>query len=204
VVPREALPEPFRAPLVGAWIGREGHIVHYPVIGGFAVNLVAIVADPSPSGGWGDPAKADAVRTPFKGWAKDVRDALAVPGETWRTWALHDRPPLRRWSRGPITLIGDAAHPMLPFLAQGGAMGIEDAHALAEEMIVQPGRADLAFEAFWRQRIARTLAMQKAARKNGRIFHMAGPSAMVRDLVLNMMPEPLLIRRQDWIYGFRK
>lgn len=203
VVPREALPASFRAPVVGAWIGRHGHVVHYPVIGGFAVNLVAIVTDKSPSSGWGEPAKAEDVRRPFRDWCKDIRDALAIPTETWRSWALHDRPPTNRWSRGPVTLVGDAAHPMLPFLAQGGAMGIEDAHALAEEMVIEPGRPDMAFQAYQKRRQARTRAIQKAARKNARIFHMAGLPAIVRDAVLGVAPTGYLSRRQDWIYGYR-
>lgn len=204
VVPRESLPEAFRQPIVGAWLGPQGHVVHYPVIKGFSVNLVAIVADATWSRGWAEPASAEHIRAAFSSWARDVRDALAVPKETWRSWALFDRPSTPPPNgAGSTTLIGDAAHPMLPFLAQGGGMAIEDAAALADEYVVNPGRPQAAFRALESIRSPRVAAVQKAARNNGRIFHMSGLPAKVRDSVLTRMSSDMLVRRFDWLYGYR-
>ncbi|MCB1492542.1 MAG: FAD-dependent monooxygenase [Rhodobiaceae bacterium] len=201
VVPRDLLPEPFRQTIVGAWVGKEGHVVHYPVITGFAVNIVVIIRDRSSAEGWGAPALGKDVTRHFGTWAKVVQDALEVPGEIWRSWALHDRTPGMFRGHGVATLIGDAAHPTLPFMAQGGAMGIEDADLLAEEYVSHPGRPDIAFRRFEGQRNARVARIQKAARKNASIFHMRGPLASARDLSLSLMPQSMLIRRYDWLYG---
>lgn len=203
VVSRDLLPPRIRENIVGAWIGRTGHVVHYPVISGFAVNLVAITTDNEETRGWNEPVPADVVEKRFTEWHKDVVEAVKVPGETWRSWALYDRPPEPFHGHGATTLIGDAAHPMLPFLAQGGAMGIEDAVTLADEFVVHVGRPDLAFRAFEKLRAGRVKAVQKAARKNGRIFHMDGVTGAVRNAVLNRMSPSALMSRYDWIYGHR-
>lgn len=174
VVPRAAA----RAevpPVAAVWTGRGRHLVHYPVRGGREVNLVAVTA----ARDWreetwtapGDPAELAAA---FAGWASPVPELLAAVGETWR-WGLFDRPPRPRWSRGRATLLGDAAHPMPPFLAQGAAMAVEDAAVLAALL---PGAApEAALAAYERRRTRRTAQVQRWSWANARLFHLSGLAA---------------------------
>jgi salicylate hydroxylase len=133
VVPADSVGVHFHVPLVNLWLGWKAHLVHYPVKGGTLVNIVAIVTDTFTKPGWNEPGSREELLARFspRFWAEPARTLLATP-EQWVKWALHDRPPVRRWGMGPVTLLGDAAHPMLPFLAQGAALAIEDAIVLAE------------------------------------------------------------------------
>lgn len=201
VVPASRLIEAFRAPVTGLWLGRDAHLVHYPVRGGREVNIVAIVRDAWRQAGWNAAASANELAPRFARFAPVARALIAIP-ERWQKWALFDRPPGRPRRQGPVTLIGDAAHPMLPFLAQGGAMAIEDAAVLAhalehDEDIV---RALRAYEQARRHRVARA---QRAARLNSWGYHLAGPLGMARDGVLGALGGESLLRRYDWLYGWR-
>jgi salicylate hydroxylase len=115
-----------REPQVNLWIGPGGHLVHYPIRAGAAVNIVAVTSDDWQSTQWSTAADRDEMlaRFPPLLWASEARDLLAAP-ERRQKWALYDRAPSTNWGHGPVTLLGDAAHPMLPFLAQGAAMAIE-------------------------------------------------------------------------------
>ena len=110
-----------------------------------------------------------------------------------------DIAPLPRWSKGPVTLVGDAAHATLPFLAQGGGMAIEDGVALARHLALTPDPA-LAFKAYEAERLARCTRIQRTSRHNGRVYHLGGPAAFARNLALATMGNRL-IRRYDWIYS---
>jgi salicylate hydroxylase len=114
--------------MVNLWLGRRSHLVHYPVAGGRLINLVAIADDNWHDQGWSTRSAPTDVLARYRlgAWSRAARDLIGIP-ERWLKWALYDRPPLGRWGDGPITLLGIAAHPMLPFLAQGAAMAIEDA-----------------------------------------------------------------------------
>jgi salicylate hydroxylase len=204
-VPAAAVAPRWREPEVHLWLGRGAHLVHYPVMGGAAVNIVAIAHDPWESMGWSTPGTREEVLTQFPAgsWAASARDLLAIP-ERWLKWALYDRPPLGRWGFGPVTLLGDAAHPMLPFLAQGAAMAIEDAAVLADALAKTPADPERALRAYEKERRPRTARIQQAARRNGRIYHLAGPLALLRNLVMRVLVGgDLLIRRYDWIYDWR-
>ena len=128
LIPADSVEEEFRAPDVQVWLGRNAHVVHYPVKGGSLINIVAIVNDSWAEAGWSADGQRDELLAHYSpwNWCEPVREFLAVP-ERWQKWALYDLPPLGTWGTGPVTLLGDAAHPMLPFLAQGAAMAIEDA-----------------------------------------------------------------------------
>ena len=121
-------------PVAAVWTGPGRHLVHYPIRGGREVNVVAVTAARRwREESWtaaGDPAELAAA---FAGWSPPVSALLGAVAQTWR-WALFDRPARPRWSEGRATLLGDAAHPMLPFLAQGAAMAVEDAVVLAEAL----------------------------------------------------------------------
>lgn len=133
LVPAEGLPERVTDRASVVWIGEDRHIVQYVLRGGSLVNYVAIAAQQEwAEEGWNRPAPLEEVREKFAGWHKDVQSLLsATPADALYKWGLFDRDPLEQWIHGRIALLGDAAHPMLPFMAQGSAMAIEDAAVLA-------------------------------------------------------------------------
>jgi salicylate hydroxylase len=138
----------------------------------------------------------------FANWGADARDLVAAsPG--WNRWALLDRAPESRWSRGRITLIGDAAHAMLPFLAQGASQAIEDGASLAAHLGAAGSGSSLtqALQLYDRARITRTARVQSGARSQGRIFHLSGPLALARDAALRLLPRNAALDRFAWIYG---
>jgi salicylate hydroxylase len=201
VVPASRVIEEFRAPVTGLWLGRDAHLVHYPVKGGREVNIVAIVRDDWHEAGWSAPAKQGELAPRFAAFAAQARALIAIP-ERWQKWALFDRAPGRPRHKGPVTLIGDAAHPMLPFLAQGGAMAIEDAAVLARalERDEDIARALRCYERLRRHRVARA---QREARRNSWGYHLAGPLGFARNAVFGMLGGETLLRRYDWLYGWR-
>jgi salicylate hydroxylase len=139
---------------------------------------------------------------PPNAWSKDARDVLAAP-EIWLRWPLFDRPPISHWGNGPVTLLGDAAHPALPFLAQGAAMAIEDAVVLADCMHATPDAPTQALRLYEDLRLPRTARIQRTARRSGRIYHLGGPAAFARDLMLRNLDGERLLARFDWLYDWR-
>ncbi len=109
----------------------------------------------------------------------------------------------RRWTEGPIALLGDAAHPVLPFLAQGGVMALEDAAVLADALHRSPNDVPAALRRYERRRRPRVAQVAKASRRNGRIYHLSGLPALARDLALRKLPAQRLMTRYDWLYGWR-
>jgi salicylate hydroxylase len=201
-VPADALAPQWRAPMVHLWMGMDSHLVHYPIKGGALINIVAIVDDEWREPGWrasGEPAEV-LRRFARWSWADAARDIVAAP-QRWQKWALFERgKPIG--GSGAVTLLGDAAHPMLPFLAQGGAMAIEDAAVLAASLGGKPDNPAKALRAYERARRKRTAKAQKAARRQGRIYGMTGPEAVIRNMVMRQMGGLKLLARQDWLFGF--
>ncbi len=204
LAPAEEVAAHLREPTVHLWLGKNAHLVHYPVKGGRLINVVAIVHDRWADQGWNAPAEPREVidRFPPTIWPREVQMLLAAP-QRWQKWALYDRNPLRRWGDGPVTMLGDAAHPMLPFLAQGGAMAIEDAAVLGQCLAAMPDNIPHAMRNYERQRRARTARAQRAARHNGTTYHLGGANAALRNLALIVMGGDHLIRRYDWLYGWQ-
>jgi salicylate hydroxylase len=204
MVPADMAPPQMRAPEVTLWLGRKSHVVHYPVQGGRTINVVAIAADAWNHPGWSTEAKPDEVlaRFPAGRWSRHVRDLMGVP-ERWLKWALAERPVLKRWGDEQTTLLGDAAHPTLPFLAQGAAMAIEDAAVLAARLGARPEDPAGAMRQYEADRRARAAQVQKAAFKNGKVYQYGGPDALARDLVMKAMGGARLRNRYDWIYSWR-
>jgi len=204
IVPATQLSPQEREPVVNLWIGPDGHLVHYAVRAGTAVNIVAVAGDRWQSAAWSTGAERDELieRFPAPAWAPAARELLAVP-ECWQKWALCDRIPTTLWGRGPVTLLGDAAHPTLPFLAQGAAMAIEDAAVLARELVRSPGDRNAALRNYETARQPRTARVQHAARHHDIRYHLRQPAAFVRDAVLRALGGERLLTRYDWLYRWR-
>jgi salicylate hydroxylase len=204
LVPAANLPRRFADPVIHLWIGPGGHLVHYPVRAGAAVNIVAVARHPWQSAAWDTPASREEVlaRFPAPQWAGTARDLLAAP-EHWQKWPLSDRAPSRSWGRGPVTLTGDAAHPMLPFIAQGAAMAIEDAAVVARELALMPDDPATALRRYEMARQPRTAQVQRAARRNDWAYHLGFPANHVRDAMLRALGGERLLARYDWLYGCR-
>src|SRR5262249_21792389 len=170
---------------------------------GRLINVVAIVRDDWEEPGWSAPGtRAELLdRFPASQWHASARELLGAP-VYWQKWALADCAPLARWGNGRVTLLGDAAHPMLPFLAQGAAMAIEDAAVLASCIARAPDDTAAALRSYERMRLPRTTRTQAAARRNSTAYHMGGVQAVVRALALRAMGGDRLIRHYDWLYGW--
>lgn len=201
-VPAQILAAEWREPMVSLWLGPNAHLVHYPVAAGAVVNIVAIVRDQWQGTGWSEIGAREELAERFSRWHPAIRKLLTLP-EQWLKWALHDRPPLRRWGEDAVTLLGDAAHPMLPFLAQGAAMAIEDAYVVAACLGENPGEPAAALRRYEALRQARTARMQRAAARNSHIFHLNYLAAAARNLALRAAGEEGLMRRYGWVYDWR-
>lgn len=201
LVPATAVRATFDLQHMGVWLAPGVHVVHYPIRGGTEIAVVVIARDDWSEEGWGAPADPAELMTRTAHLAPDIRSFLGRARE-WRRWALFDPPPLPCWSKGRATLLGDAAHPIMPFLAQGGAMGIEDADCLAEALAATPHSPEAALEAYERVRRPRVARVQAATRRNGWIYHLDGPLAAARNLVLRTASRERLMKTYDWLYGW--
>jgi len=183
VIPLAQVPEHLRENNVVLWAGPKTHLVHYPLHRGEVYNLVVVFHSSRYEEGWdtyGDPSE---LRERFAGQHPKVREFLAMANE-WKMWVLCDREPISRWTQGRVTLLGDAAHPMLQYLAQGGCMAIEDAVVLARSLVEAKGDYNSAFLAYQRERYLRTTRVQLTARMYGDIYH---ATDAVRDLRRQML-----------------
>jgi salicylate hydroxylase len=174
------------------------------------VNIVAVVPDTWNQPGWSAPGDAADIKHRFAQarWSEPASiliDAVAANG--WRKWALFTIPPMAAWHRDAAALLGDAAHAMLPFAAQGAGMAIEDAAVLAQCLDDAASKhADGAAAALARYtglRRARVARVQALAQLNGRIYHLGGAGAVARDLAIKAMGPQRMLARQDWIYNWR-
>lgn len=177
------LPQDLVRPVATVWWGHGKHFVHYYVRRGELVNCVCVIEK---SGweveSWQERGKHSELKADFSGWHGTIQRLIdnMNPDECFK-WALFDRTPLRTWSKGRVTLVGDACHPTLPFVAQGAAMAIEDAAVLADCL---DGADDItkALRQYESRRMRRTARIQEQSRKNARIFHMRPPLSWLRDL----------------------
>jgi salicylate hydroxylase len=201
VVPLDELPEDFHRPETTIWLFRNAHVVHYPVSGGEELAVVVVLDDRHDSGDWSAPVPPSWVQQKMPECAEPLQ-ALILQARAWKQWALHTLPVPRHWTHGPIALLGDAAHPVLPFLAQGGVMALEDAMVVADALH-RFTDVTAALEWYQRQRRPRAVRVARASRRNGRIYHLSGPQALARNLVLRRMPAQRLMARYDWLYGWR-
>jgi salicylate hydroxylase len=184
-------------------MGPRLHVVHYPVRSGQWLNLVAIVhgAKPEPSQDWDQVGHTQALMQAMGAVGRDLLERLAsVPA--WRQWALHDRAPMagaHEMAQGRVALLGDAAHPMRPYLAQGAGMAIEDAQVLAQCFCIDNATVPEQLQAYAGQRWVRNARVQARAIRNGRIFHAQGAVALGRNLSMRLMGERVM--DVPWLYG---
>ncbi|WP_020177968.1 FAD-dependent monooxygenase [Methylopila sp. M107] len=189
-MPANSLPAAFDQACVSVWLGGGAHMVVYPVRRGGRANVVLIGDD-----------SADAPATLVAGWAAPAREAIAAGADGWTPWPLFDRPPDARMQAGRVALVGDAAHPAFPSLAQGAGFAIEDAAVLAR-LVADRGVPE-ALPAYQEARLRRVARMQSAARRQMRIDHLSGVAAKARNAALRLAPDAALIGGLDWIYGWR-
>ena len=205
LVPQADLPEDLRSAVVTAWLGPNFHAVTYPVRGGAWLNAVVVVhgVGEGESDNWSQPAEPEAVAARLDGAALALRDLVQAMG-AWQSWTLFDRPPLRSaalMGAARIALVGDAAHPMRPYLAQGAGMALEDSWCLARELSRPGFSVDQAVQAYANARWQRNARVQKRAARNGVWFHSTGLRAGIRDLGMRALG----VRALDmpWLYGYR-
>ena len=201
VAPR-LLAEQFSAPEITLRLGVKAHLVHYPLRDGAIVNVVAVIESgwrqENGDNPWDGAADRDSLERAFAGWTPDARAMIAAAPE-WRAWPLYDRPALDSFASGRVALIGDAAHPMLPFLAQGAGQAIEDAGALASCLKASSSPVD-ALTAYSKLRAPRAARVQAEARAQARIYHLTGLAALARDFGMRALGAERLLRRFDWLY----
>jgi salicylate hydroxylase len=189
-------------PAVGLWLTPGAHVVHYPVRRGSEVAVVVIAREDWQGREWDAAADLGTLRGHLFGFHRSLGEVL-TPVTEWRKWALYQLPPLPRWCAGRVALMGDAAHPMLPYLAQGGVLALEDALVLGNCLGVHAGdeaRALSLFETLRRKRAGRVQAL---SRRQGRIYHLAPPFAWARDASLRLVPGAWLMAAYDWLYGWQ-
>ena len=185
LIPVDSLPRDLILPDTTVWLGPKKHFVSYHVSGGKNLNCVCLVEqDGWTNESWSERGNIEDLREVYNGWNQTIETLLKIanPNTLYR-WALHDRPPMKQWSKGRIILLGDAAHPMLPFLAQGAAMAIEDGAVLAD-CISSYKDNEKSLKYFEQIRKPRTSFVQLAARRNAKILHLSGLAAFFRNIIM--------------------
>ncbi len=200
VLPIDDVPEHLRINAAVLWAGPKTHLVHYPLRRGELFNIVAVFHSDRYEEGWdsyGDPVE---LSEKFAGEHDSVLQLLEKI-DSWRMWVLCDREPIKTWSKGRVTLLGDAAHPMLQYLAQGACMATEDAVCLASRLVRHDGDFETAFKAYQDDRYLRTGRVQLTARIYGDIYHAAGVTAELRDMMLSGRTPEQAYQGVSWLYG---
>ena len=202
VIPTEAMPEDLRWNAATLWAGPRCHIVHYPLKGGRAFNLVVTYHADAAEAVAGRPVAAEEVRRGFEHVHPRARRVIEH-GRDWRLWVLCDRDPVMGWVDGRVALLGDAAHPMLQYFAQGAAMALEDGVTLAHA-VASHDRIEDALEAYRSERALRTARVVMGSRLIGDlIYHAEGAAAAVRDAAMRAKTPEDWHRTLDWLYGWR-
>lgn len=199
LVPVSRLPEGLIEPVSAVWWGPRKHFVHYYVRRGELVNCVCVVEKQGwEIESWTERGDVDELQSDFSGWHEDIQLLIdqADPDSLYK-WALYDRPPMAVWGRGRVTLLGDACHPTLPFMAQGAAMAIEDGAVLAA-CLKQDDDVASSLRRYEALRRDRTAGIQKGSRRNATVFHLSGIKAWLRNRAVSRASN----KAMDGLYGY--
>jgi 2-polyprenyl-6-methoxyphenol hydroxylase-like FAD-dependent oxidoreductase len=200
VLRRDQVPADLWKPDVVLWAGPRCHFVHYPLRRGELYNLVGVFHSDHYEEGWNAEGSKDLLWNHFKGLRPEVLRLLELI-DTWRMWVLCDREPVKKWSDGRVTLLGDSAHPMLQYLAQGACMATEDAVILADKVAQTPDDPAAAFKAYEQARYLRTARTQIMARVYGEFYHACGVTAELRDVAIGGRTTAQTYDSIEWLYG---
>jgi 3-hydroxybenzoate 6-monooxygenase len=202
VVDKKDFPADLQWNAASIWVGPNCHLVHYPLRGGEQYNVVVTFHSRQQEEWSVREGSKEEVQSYFEGISPRARQLIDLPKD-WKRWATADREPIAQWNFGLVTLLGDAAHPTLQYLAQGACMAMEDAVTLGQALQVHERNFHQAFEHYQRSRVARTARVVLSAREMGHIFHAKGVERLVRnDLWRGRSPERFY-DALEWLYGWR-
>lgn len=192
------IPKGLIPPVASVWWGPNKHFVHYFLRGGELINCVCVVEKQNwQIESWTEPGEHQELKSAFTGWHQDIQLLLDhCNKDTLYKWALYDRQPMESWSKGRVTLLGDACHPTLPFMAQGAAMAIEDSAVLASCLNQSP--IEDALKQYETLRKDRTASIQRGSRRNATVFHLSGIKAWARNLAAGRASNAMM----DNLYGY--
>ncbi len=201
VVDRKEFPADLRWNAASIWVGPNCHLVHYPLRGGEQYNVVVTFHSREEEEWSVREGSRDEVQSYFEGICPRARQLIELP-KIWKRWATADREPIAQWTFGRVTLLGDAAHPTLQYLAQGACMALEDAVTLGAALRVHGDDFGRAFAHYQRSRIARTARVVISAREMGRVFHARGVERMVRNDLWKDRSQARYCDAIEWLYGW--
>ncbi|MFN0317222.1 MAG: 3-hydroxybenzoate 6-monooxygenase [Burkholderiales bacterium] len=202
VVEARDFPPDLRWNASAVWVGPDCHLVHYPLRGGEQYNVVVTFRSKKPETWSVTDGSRDEVLPYFQEIRARPRQLLDLP-KSWKRWATADREPIAKWSYGLVTLLGDAAHPMLQYLAQGACMALEDAVTLGEAVAAHGGDLAAAFARYEQSRVTRTARVALMTREMGRIYHAKGVERMVRNELWKGRTPGHYYDALEWLYGWR-
>jgi len=201
VIPTEQMPGDLRWNAATLWAGPKCHLVHYPLSGWKVFNLVVTCHNDAPEPVAGKPVSEDEVMQGFR-HIHERAQSIIRHGKDWKLWVLCDRDPVERWVDGRVVLLGDAAHPMLQYFAQGACMALEDAVCLSHCLAEHPGDVDHALASYTKLRVIRTAHVQLQSRAIGEhIYHPSGAHALVRNAIMSAKTSEDYYGHLAWLYG---
>ena len=202
VVDKKDFPVDLQWNAASIWVGPNCHLVHYPLRGGEQYNVVVTFHSRDKEEWSVREGSREEVQSYFEGICAKARQLIDLPKD-WKRWATADREPIGQWTYGRATLLGDAAHATLQYLAQGACMALEDAVTLGEALRVHDNDFAKAFALYQRSRIARTARIVLSAREMGRIFHAKGVERLVRNQLWTGRTPERFYDAMEWLYGWK-
>lgn len=201
VIDKKDFPENLQWNAASVWVAPNGHLVHYPLRGGEQYNVVVTFHSRNKEEWSVTEGNPEEVQSYFQGICPKARQLIELP-ISWKRWATADRDPIDTWSFGRVTLLGDAAHPTLQYLAQGACMALEDAVTLGAALRVNDNDFVKAFGLYQRSRVVRTARIVLSAREMGRIFHAKGVERLVRNELWKGRSPERFYDALEWLYGW--